>query len=149
MPTSMFSQWVNAEFGELHRSLFQTMYLSQGDFILHAGIDLGGLTHLYLHFVSNTQRYAEPYEHPTILSGMITPLIGNLSSMTTNASSIGGLVDSMTLSDQSWALHQHPMAHQPMPMQVPGFAPPPSPGQGNDVQQQTYQTDEFGNPFEI
>ena len=88
--------------GELNRGLFQTMYQTRRDFWLTASVDLTGLTFLKLHFLCDDQVYQEPYEHPTIFTGLVTNQFGNPVNAQHNANQMAKFVTAVTNDDSDY-----------------------------------------------
>lgn len=87
---------------EMDRGVFRTVHAGHGDFNLIASVDITGLTFLKLHFVQDDQRYQEPYEHPTIFSGLITNQFGSPESAQINANQMARFVGAVTSTDSDY-----------------------------------------------
>ena len=87
---------------ELERGVFQNVRAGHGDFRLQASVDLTGLTFLQLHFKADDQRYREPYEHPTIFSGLVTNQFGSPSAAQHNANQMARFVNAVTTTDSDY-----------------------------------------------
>ena len=87
---------------ELYRTVFRSLYEARREFTVSISVDMGGLTHINLHFFDDTERFLEPYEHPTVVGGMLTPLMGNSRILSHNSSELTALVDSLTVNDSSF-----------------------------------------------
>jgi hypothetical protein len=62
---------------DLTNGIFKVLEFQRGDFELSASVCFAGLTHINFHYLCDNERYRENYEVPTILGGMISPLIGS------------------------------------------------------------------------
>jgi len=76
--------------------IMRTIYTSAGDFHVHVSVDTIGMTRVRLSLVGQGLQATNNYEKPTLLGGLISPLIGSRPVFDNNAAAIGDLSAMMT-----------------------------------------------------
>ena len=86
---------VNAVKIELHKGIFRTIFEALGDFEVHVSCNIVGMTEVKLSLVEQGYICRAPFEMPTCLGGMISPLIGDYFSEKQNVESAELLMAAM------------------------------------------------------
>ncbi len=86
---------VNKVMSQTRHAVFDMMYETHGDFELTASFNCVGLSHVILNFNSDSRIADSVYESPTMLDGLISPLVGNAKVCGHNADQIDRLLRDM------------------------------------------------------
>lgn len=78
---------------ELIKGIFSTIYHSKGDFHVLVSASVTGTTTVMLSLVQQGYKCLVPFEIPSSLGGLISPLLGNAARSSSNSDNLDGLIN--------------------------------------------------------